>query len=1753
MISDGSATASLANEAKSVLDLCINTPADCADAVSSWTELVLLELAMSPKKNQYCGENVQFATFDLIADAIKSYNLSVAQHCCSSLATFFQKSENATESQPEKLSDLNAEKSDSVAFQCDGCSIFPIQFKRYTLEGHDIDLCKKCFESCCEYASTHQNNPDQVVVIGGKTLSLGGDEKMTCSQIWGMRPMSIASSIVEQVEQVRRAAEADPSVSSFDDRAFGDDDDAALQLALKMSLESQHEVNHLEEETAMSLYESDDFISDVFSDLLNLAIDSLLVQSEGIFLHHPAPLFQLVLRLIQSSESEELRLQKGQRMAEALCDRIILLVKTCIEKDPSKDATAQAKSSLIIAIRSLVSLIVQKFSLDGFDSTSIPEQEEPNDSETFSLSPSSMKKRDKTDPRFVCEVHGVPAVRRRCSHGAHKDRRFYVCGLERKQRCRYFKWADPDGDEKPSKSPMQLQSQSGSFSPEPSPTTVPSSDSMKEQDAFNQYLWKLLSKPMNSAETNKESSKSDTTRVSRTPTDPGQTMNIANFTTHSAKVPSLQSELCKLLEMCFRSSESTSTTDCPTSRLTRDSDISNEKPLMPSLHSERSSKDELIDGVLRSREKLGPPCANKGRQTGEKAAAVSESKLLTSIPNDELVVVQACLDLLSMVATNSLKKPPASSSTEMSNWSTDWFSLLCEIISTNSPNKANLRNTAKKMLKRLCGGRRAVYHRVRDHYIFRIQFWNLLHHCEEPLTTALLVREKARLSGPNWQGREYDWSNLPAGGLIGVGDLIPEDNLAVENDEKIRQVLDELIDVTKSRGGNWRQFCGLTELPRPSYGKKGFELALKAGKITDAHIHSRAPICSMLWIACSISGSNQIKALRMIDVALSNEDKKEMLSMERKAWPNAADEILSTDVGTDLEFNFCKNIEQLQPSKVVREEPNSAEHALLRITGGLSIDDVHAFVVHFVLRGRTAELRSIASKTTQKLLHNISPEGHEILFQKLIGGQALGEVGGLGCAATEFLEFLQSFVGTYGSNVRNQIPDASRIVVDCFVRQLRAMRKDLCGGVGDEASIMKIESEPGKTMRKRFNLSNCVHCHRKRSGFPERSDEKSSCLGAGARSSCSSPKDLVVGNDSLLSGRSANPGGRSSASSKTSPSTKLHSEVPWLLDQVRPYSRSALEASTANVVSTEFASHLQLKLRMAISQIHLSVTDPRGRLVKKIGVFFSPRQVSDVQELKAEEYNEIWQRCGTMSLARGAAQASCKLVTPVIAANLKFEFMEFYEKVGGSRSADGGLLLHCPRCTRVVNNAHGVCGNCGEVAFQCRKCRHINYDRLDAFLCIECGYCASGSFSFEVTAGVALNSIAIIDEEGVERAVSLLRIAHRRLAEARSNLKKKLLLGVSLRRKRSHNGDMEDLDELNKYGPAMKRAMLGELPKSGVKEHSDNSGGGESSSKRSNSLPFFSTSRGSSSRLSVANKARSLLSLARQLRSESSGSGADNERSSRGDMLVRQALLNAGSGGSIEFFDDSTDGDMFGIVNTSGMPDPLSRLVANIQARVRNTSSGSGNGNDVGGAGGRLGSSGGGDGDGTGGGSQQNDQSPKAQMEECDRLYRQKLEAERECYELQRRIDAWNRLDSDVLADYGPTTPLSLTSPVYLPTSCSVCSGSITYHLLVLAMAIFRGGFDRAECALSRDFVAALFDESQNMSAKLSELKRLAIITLTMKSRNGARLVFDELKTRLMATRDVVSAEILGHLIEHEFDGSDVFVQLAMEVLDAGM
>jgi len=79
-----------------------------------------------------------------------------------------------------------------------------------------------------------------------------------------------------------------------------------------------------------------------------------------------------------------------------------------------------------------------------------------------------------------------------------------------------------------------------------------------------------------------------------------------------------------------------------------------------------------------------------------------------------------------------------------------------------------------------------------------------------------------------------------------------------------------------------------------------------------------------------------------------------------------------------------------------------------------------------------------------------------------------------------------------------------------------------------------------------------------------------------------------------------------------------------------------------------------------LSQVHINISDPRGRLAKTIGIYFSPRQLSgsssdedNTNILKSDSYSRFWQKCGTINLARGANEATIKLKHPVVAANLK--------------------------------------------------------------------------------------------------------------------------------------------------------------------------------------------------------------------------------------------------------------------------------------------------------------------------------------------------------------------------------------------------------------------------------------------------------------------------------------------------------------------
>ena len=134
----------------------------------------------------------------------------------------------------------------------------------------------------------------------------------------------------------------------------------------------------------------------------------------------------------------------------------------------------------------------------------------------------------------------------------------------------------------------------------------------------------------------------------------------------------------------------------------------------------------------------------------------------------------------------------------------------------------------------------------------------------------------------------------------------------------------------------------------------------------------------------------------------------------------------------------------------------------------------------------------------------------------------------------------------------------------------------------------------------------------------------------------------------------------------------------------------------------------------------------RGVSVASINLYCNNRTVTDVGELKNKW--EVWKRVKTLHLAPAQAEVRFEFTIPIVAANFLVEYATFHEPHGA-----GGEKLQCPRCSRTVTDKHGICNHCGDNAYQCRHCRNINYEKLDAFLCNECGFCKFARFEFTLT------------------------------------------------------------------------------------------------------------------------------------------------------------------------------------------------------------------------------------------------------------------------------------------------------------------------------------------------------------------------------------------------------------------------------------
>jgi hypothetical protein len=531
--------------------------------------------------------------------------------------------------------------------------------------------------------------------------------------------------------------------------------------------------------------------------------------------------------------------------------------------------------------------------------------------------------------------------------------------------------------------------------------------------------------------------------------------------------------------------------------------------------------------------------------------------------------------------------------------------------------------------------------------------------------------------------------------------------------------------------------------------------------------------------------------------------------------------------------------------------------------------------------------------------------------------------------------------------------------------------------------------------------------------------------------------------------------------------------------------------------------------------------------VKEAKVYFTTRPVQEASTLKSAMYEKNWQLCGTIAFGRGVLKASCALTSTIVASNIKIEYASFYDRIGEDSSPDGGPTIHCPRCTRTVSNAHGVCSSCGEVAYQCRKCRHINYDRLDAFLCVECGYCAFGSFSFSFTAAVASNATAIMNDADSERCLRMILVTSRLEEGVRSVLRKMLrsLTRGKDSRKKSETANIDLWDCV-----IIQKAYAGDM----MNEMSEDDEAVILSLGSAGSIIKLAAMRANDKQLDTD----PYVSLSELLRPRST-----DQRRTSSDLIIRHL------GRDMHFEEEETElfgllGDPSGILSIPGVEDtdPLGRLFASVRShRERRVAS-----ENMETSSRRVG-----EGQTSQGRTTDNAKSEhrlaREQWAACERLFSLLREAEHERYLLQDRLEAWNCLNEGTLV-VESIPSVNFDDLLLDPSHCAHCSGQVAQQILTLWLRLFQ--FDPTDVDVDPEFVQALLQQDDSSSRAMAECKRLCVVEIALRSPAGATLVMVHLQSRLSVYNDTHSAEILGKILASP-ECPPAFHMLAMQTLES--
>ncbi|KAL5011609.1 hypothetical protein ScPMuIL_010160, partial [Solemya velum] len=197
-----------------------------------------------------------------------------------------------------------------------------------------------------------------------------------------------------------------------------------------------------------------------------------------------------------------------------------------------------------------------------------------------------------------------------------------------------------------------------------------------------------------------------------------------------------------------------------------------------------------------------------------------------------------------------------------------------------------------------------------------------------------------------------------------------------------------------------------------------------------------------------------------------------------------------------------------------------------------------------------------------------------------------------------------------------------------------------------------------------------------------------------------------------------------------------------------PFSNLKLSAIKVDSKFTTSTQIVKLVGSHTISKISLRITDlKRAKMVRVLNIYYNNRTVQAVVELKNKP--GMWHKARKVTLSASQTDVKVEFPVPIVACNLMIEYADFYDNLQASAET-----LQCPRCSASVPANPGVCNNCGENVFQCHKCRAINYDEKDPFLCNACGFCKYAKFDFTLTARPCCAVDPIENEDDRKKAIA---------------------------------------------------------------------------------------------------------------------------------------------------------------------------------------------------------------------------------------------------------------------------------------------------------------------------------------------------------------------------------------------------------------